>query len=193
MILTESNVSIDLQVVGKPSVLCKFGHRRILKVATQFKRVSGMTDEILLNFADTLGIILKDGMFIHVEGELRSNEDGRAVFISAREINILEEEPEKYDNTVEVKFAELVSVSPLIPYQDSSASLIRCKFEFLRKHSRKATISAVVWDNDAVFMANTAVVGGRYHFKGRLQRHISSGGHGYTELSVWHIDPVGQE
>lgn len=176
-----SDVSLVLsgKVVSSPELVSRYGSTKVLCVDLESKRLSGAADTFSVHFPNSLGVVLQEGMYIEVRGDIRSindKESDRVVypFIMASDIKVLDDEPEEYKNEVEILNAELVSFDGVrASYTDSEKSLVTYRICVTRKHGRYSYFRVTTWGRDAIFLGNIHKSVKLLHLKCRLQSYIS--------------------
>lgn len=176
---TEVSLILSGKVVTSPELVSKFGSTKILSVTVESKRLSGVVDQFFVHFPNTLGVVLNEGQYIEVTGDIRSlneNNSDRVIypFVMANTIKILDEEPEAYKNEVEIVGAELIAFEGVrTSYTDEAKSLATYRICVTRKHARRGYFRVTTWGRDAVFLGNVYRSVTHLHLKCRLQSYIS--------------------
>lgn len=186
MKFSESIASVKMVLTGKvvsePELVSKYGNTKVLSVTIENKRLSGVVDLFSVHFPNTLGIIITQGMFIEVQGDIRSinSKDGdKAVyrFVMANDIKKLPEEPKEYRNDVEIYGAELTEFEGVrSSYTDKSQSLATYHIKVMRKHGRFGLFRVTTWGKDAIFLGNIHKSVSVLDIKGRLQSFVGKNG-----------------
>lgn len=170
------------KVVSKPELISRFGGTKVLGVTIENKRLSGVIDKFVVHFPNTLGVVLSEGMFIDIKGDIRTvntKDDERVVYpyVMAKEIKVLQEEPEQYANTVEIIDAELKDFEGVRPsYSDCERTLATYHIKVCRGHNRNSFFRVTTWGRDAAFIGNLHDSFKYIHLKCRLQSHYSKDG-----------------
>lgn len=186
---------VDCKVETKPVLLTQFGSTRIFRVEVTCKRTSGAVDRFYVNFPSSLGVVLNDGDFITIEGDIRTlnKESSDFVyegFIYAKSITFLDEEPESYRNITSIVDVELYKfIEVRKSYSNDKDVVADYQVRLSRGHSRYSYFKATSWGSDAVFIGNVHDSIEYMNIKCRLQSHVSKkSGRLYLCLAVYHLD-----
>lgn len=177
--ISEVTLSINGKVVSSPELVARYKGTKILSVDIENKRRSGGVDTFQLHFSNTLGVVIDEGMYVEVKGDIRTindKESERVIypFIMAHSITILDGEPEEYHNDVEIVDAELVGFDGVrASYTDDNKQLATYRVCVRRKHGRNSYFRVTTWGRDAVFLGNVYKTVQYLHLKCRLQSHIN--------------------
>lgn len=177
--ISEVTVSINGKVTSSPELVARYKGTKILSVDIENKRRSGGVDTFQLHFSNTLGVVIDEGMYVEVKGDIRTindKESERVIypFIMAHSIAILDSEPEEYHNDVEIVDAELVGFDGVrASYTDDNKQLATYRVCVRRKHGRNSYFRVTTWGRDAVFLGNVYKTVQYLHLKCRLQSHIN--------------------
>lgn len=175
-------VDIDGKVVSKPRVLLQCGVVRTFRVIIEVKRMSDKVDTFQLDYASDLGVVLKEGDFIHVTGDIRTMNKEKTDFvidsyIFAKEITFLDSEPENYTNNCVIKnggFYKFIEARK--SYDSKNVDIAEYIICLGRKHGRVSYFRGISWNHDAVFIGNTHDDFKYVDIKCRLQSYLGKNG-----------------
>lgn len=176
-----SQVTLELSGLVKtnPKLISSYGSTKILCVEIENKRKSGKPDRFNVHFPNTIGVVLKEGMYIEIAGDIRSvndKEEDLSVYqyVLATSIKVLDGEPSCYKNDVSIVNAELVNFDGVRgSYTDESKLLAVYRVRLNRKHERYSYFRVTTWGRDAVYFGNVHESAKYLHLKGRLQSYVS--------------------
>lgn len=161
-IYKESTVLVDIdgKVTTKPNLLGQYGTIRTFRVIIETKRISGKVDIFQLDYTSELGIVLKEGDFINVSGDIRTLNDKNTGFIIegyifANNITVLDKEPETYRNDCIITggvFYNFIDVRK--SYDGTDTDIADYTVCTKRKHGRTSYFRATSWKHDAIFIGN---------------------------------------
>lgn len=177
--LSKCSLTLNGKVVSDPKLVTKYGVTKILRVELENKRTSGAIDRFNVHFTNKLGVVLKEGMFIELTGDIRSvndRESNRSVypFVMAHNIRVLDEEPSEYKNECEIEGAELCEFDGVRKdFSGGDKLLATYRIRVTRKHGRYSYFRVTTWGKDAVFIGNIHNSVKFLHLKGRLQSYVS--------------------
>lgn len=183
-------VELDGLVLSEPIVKISYGIENIYEVKIRYKRLSGKTDDFLVYYSDGLNLDIKEGNYIKVKGDLRStiikDEVGifPKVYVMAKDIITLDEEPEQYENKVEIKDGILTDTPKLRKsYSDDNVSIAEVAVKIPRHNSKISKIMCTSWNNNARLIS-------KYHVndiinaEGRLQSHVTKYGNILVQVAL---------
>lgn len=181
--LTDVKLCVNGRVVSSPELISKFKGTKILSIDLENKRLSGGTDTFNVHFANTLGVVVEEGMYIEVTGDIRTmnaKDTDHVIyqFIMAKSVKILPGEPEEYKNDVEINGAKLISFDGVrSSYSDESKVLATYRIGVTRRHGRNSYFRVTTWGRDSVFIGNIYKSVKYLHLRCRLQSfHSKSSG-----------------
>lgn len=189
------NTVVDCKVENSPILLTQFGNKRIFRVKASTKRTSGVLDYFYVNYSSELGVILHEGDFIFITGDIRTLNKPNSDFviegfIYAKSIEFLDKEPESYRNNTEIENAELYKfVDVRKSFTNDKIVVADYQLRLLRGHGRCSYFKATSWGNDAVFLGNIHEGIEYVNIKCRLQNYISKRtGRLYLCLAVYRLE-----
>lgn len=172
-------LSLSGKVVTSPELVSRHGSTKILCVTLDCKRLSGAVDRFSIHYPNTLGVVITEGQYIGVNGDIRSvNAKGTDhvvyPFVMASAIRVLDSEPAEYKNEVEIVDAELLDFNGVRPsYDDNTKSVATYRIRVSRRHGRYSYFRVTTWGRDAIFLGNVYKSIKYIHLKCRLQSYIS--------------------
>lgn len=194
--------SIDGKVVSQPKAITRFGNERIIEVTIESKRLSGVVDTFTVNFSSKLGVVLKNGDFIHIDGDIRTINSSKIptfaviCIIYAKNISILDVEPDNYINDVILDNISLVDFKDVRKsYSNDKMDVADYKVSIHRGHNRFSYFKATSFGEDAIFMGNVHESIDMLSLKCRLcssKSHSDSDKH-FFYLAVYCLNPKFKE
>ena len=173
--LSKVTLVLNGKVVTQPELVSRHKGTKILSVDIENKRLSGDVDTFSIHFSNTLGVVVEEGMYIEVTGDIRTlnaKDSDRVIYqyVSASSIKVLDEEPEEYKNEVELRDVEMISFDGVRKsYSDDTKTLATYRIRVRRRHSRNSYFRVTTWGKDAVFLGNIKNSVKLVHLKCRLQ------------------------
>ena len=153
--------SVDGKVISKPELVTRFGNERIFEVLIEYKRISGTVDTFKINYSSKLGVVLKEGLFIHIDGDIRtvnSPKDQSKILgciIYSKIITILDEEPEIYENDVVINNATLYEFNEIRKsFSNEDTDVANYRISVHRGHGRYSYFKTSSFNEDAIFLGN---------------------------------------
>ena len=178
----ERLAKVELVLTGKvitsPELISRYGGKKVLCVKVENTRKSGVVDTFCVHFTNELGVVLNEGMYIEVKGDIRSVTDRDDVkdpmFVMAKTISVLKEAPKENINEVYIEDAELVTFEGVRPsHTDATKMLANYRIRLARAHSRCGYFRVTTWERDAVFLGNVHKSVKYLSLKCRLQSYVS--------------------
>lgn len=177
--MTNVELCIDGKVLDEPKVVSNFGSNIVFATRIETVRLSGTVDVFNMHYTGSLGVLLSAGMYIRVSGDIRTvnRTDSDFViegYICASDIEILESEPERYENDIKLKNAELHKfLNFRKSYDESGRSVADYQIKVTRKHSRVSYFKVTSWNNEAVLIGTCHKDCKSINMKARLQSYFS--------------------
>lgn len=178
--LAQVKLTLNGRVVSSPELVSRFKGTKVLSVNLENRRLSGGVDTFNVHFSNSLGVIIEEGMYIEVTGDIRTmnaRDSDHVIyqFVMASDIKVLKEEPKVYKNDVEIVDAELMSFEGVRKsYSDDSKTLATYRICVRRKHGRCSYFRVTSWGRDSIFLGNIYRSVKYMHLKCRLQSFTSS-------------------
>ena len=181
-----TEVILEGKVVTEPVVVSEYGKEKIYSIDIKTKRLSGVVDTFSVNFSSGFEVSIEVGMFIKVEGSLRSAKinDVPRLFINSDVITVLDSEPEEYINIAKVYNAYLLD-KPSIRKAYNNNSIDVCDFcvKVQRAYNKSCYIHCSAWKNNARLIGKMNQ-GDTVSIEGRLQSHVNRLGNTLVNMSV---------
>ena len=188
-------VIIDGLVVEEPKTIITYGVEEIKSTTILYKRTSGREDKFVVNYSNGLYADIHEGDFIKINGELRSRieKDGEiiysTIYIFANNIEQLSEEPEKYENSISIDKAEVITQPEIRKIEDGKPTIVSFSVAVKRKPNRVSKIYCVTW-NTIANLSCELTSGVSIGLYGRLQSSYSKFGRLRTAISIISIDKI---
>ena len=176
---SEVLLSIDGKVTETPTLVSKYCSTFVFRTKISVRRSSGVCDEFFLNYSSNLGVVLKEGQFIHIDGDIRTLNDRNTDFviegfIFAKKIEVLDSEPVSYKNDVIIRNAELHKFIEFRKSHDKSNKHVAdYQIKITRKHGRYSYFKVTSWNANAVLIGTYSSTAKYLNLKCRLQSFIS--------------------
>lgn len=177
--LAQVSLTLNGKVVSAPELVSRYKGTKILSVDIENKRLSGGVDTFNVHFANDLGVVIEEGMYIEVTGDIRTlnvNNSNRVIyqFVMAKTVKVLDGEPAEYRNEVEISDAEMTNFEGVRKsYSDPNKTLATYHICLRRKHGRSSYFRVTTWGRDSVFLGNIHKSVQYLHLKCRLQSFVS--------------------
>lgn len=153
--------SIDGKVISSPKLITRFGNERIFEVLIENKRTSGIVDIFKVNYSSKAGVVIKEDMFIHIEGDIRTVGKPKqstyvvGCIIYAKTIFILDSEPDTYVNNVVLNDVQLYKFKNVRKsYSDNNIDVADYIVSVHRGHNRFSYFKASSFGEGAIFIGN---------------------------------------
>ena len=183
-------VEVDGLVISEPIVKISYGIENIREVKISYKRLSGKKDNFLVYFSEGLNVDLAEGKYIKVKGELRSTiiKDSVGIFpkvyILAKEIEILDKEPEQYENNVEITEGILTETPKLRKsYNGDDVDIAEVGVKIPRHNNKLSKIMCTTWNNNARLISKYGE-NDLIDAEGRLQSHDTKYGNILVQVAL---------
>ena len=192
MIKSTCNVVLDIKVISESPVQIKdFGMEKIYEITGEYVRTSGKTDKFIINYSDGLTTQPKFGDFITINGTLRNiivNEESGVhytkVYVLARNITILDSEPDIYQNEITLDNVELLNTpSVRKSYTDGITDISDIRIRVQRNPEKFNVFKCTSWNNNARLISNQDK-GAILDIIGRIQSKSLKNGGLRTEISI---------
>lgn len=188
-------VKMDCKVKSEPTVQSVFGLDEIYELIVLYKRDSGKIDEFKLQYSSGLGIgKLKEGDFLHIEGELRgtkiydseTNRKYTRLYIHCSSIEHIEE-PEHYHNSIDLLGYTLARDAIARKSKtDENIDITELTLRVPRGVTKVSYIPCTAWNNLAR-LSGELKQDDKIDIKGRLQSHTIPNGSILVEVSISYI------
>lgn len=158
--ITKMDLVLDGCVEGNPLPVSEFNRVRIMRVKICTIRKSGTRDYFWVHYPTTLRVVLKDGDYIHVTGDIRTcnkagSKDVVGSYVYAKSIEILEEEPEVYSNRVTMSGVVLVGdIEVRKSYTEDNVDVAVYRVQAYRGFDRYSYFRVTTFGKEAIFLGN---------------------------------------
>lgn len=183
-------VELDGLVLSEPIVKMSYGIEQLEEIRVSYKRLSGKTDDFLVYYSDGLGVNIEKGTYVKIKGELRStiikDEIGifPKVYIMAKAIVTLDDEPEQYINKVNIKECILTDTPKIRKsFDDKDVDIAEVAVKIPRHNNKMSKIMCVSWNNNARLISKYHVDDIMYA-EGRLQSHETKHGNLLVQVAL---------
>ena len=177
--LAEVYVRVSGKVIDTPVEINRFGSEVILRTTIESVRKSGKSDKIYVNYSSNLGVKLHKDDFVLLTGDIRTVNKPKSDFvingyIFASSVEILDEEPEDYDNFISINNAKISNIIECRKsYSNDKVDIATYRISLQRKQSRFSDFSVTPWGTDAEAIRDNFSEGDKVCFWGRIQVYVS--------------------
>lgn len=181
-----TEVILEGVVKSEPEVVSAYGQEKIYSLELGVKRLSGVEDVFSINYSSGLGVDIKQGDSIYVEGTLRSAKiDGLAkLFINSDIIKIYDEEQAEHKNFVRIYNGELLDAPSLRKaYNNNNVDVCDFCVKVQRTYNKSSYVHCSAWKNNARLISKMNK-GDYVSLEGRLQSHVNKVGNTVVNMSV---------
>ena len=192
------NLTLDVKIISEEAIQIKdFGMEKIFEITGEYLRTSGKTDKFIIDYSDGLMITPKKDDFIRISGSLRnimvSTEEGITypkVYVLAKSITLLDEEPEIYLNEIKFNNVTLINTPEVRKsFTDGVTDITDIKIRVQRNQEKFNIFKCTSWNNNARLISNQDK-GAILDIIGRIQSKSLKNGGLRTEVSINSISIV---
>ena len=200
MIKSSCNLTIDVKVISESAKMIKdFGMEKIYEILGLYTRISGKTDTFIINYSDGSPVKPEQGDILRISGELRNifveSNDGDyhypKVYIMAKSIEKLSEEPEVYKNEINFENVELLK-EPEIRKAFNNDNVDIADIKIKVRRNAENIFRCTCWNNNARLIRDVQKET-ILNVSGRLQSKKLKNDGIKTEISVNSISIVNQK